>query len=54
MEETRLPEDWQEKYGYRIVDPDGWRNARKPWDEPVTWAEFEQLARGCTVAPLHR
>lgn len=54
MEETRLPEDWEEQYGARIVDPDGWRNAGKPWNEPVTWAEFEELASCCTIELLRR
>lgn len=50
MDETRHPEDWEPVVGQWIVDPDGWRNAGKPWNDHVTLEEFKQLSQGCTVS----
>lgn len=43
------PEEWQILLGVIVRDPDGWRAAKKSWDEPVTREEFEELLVGCTI-----
>ncbi|ACU71878.1 hypothetical protein Caci_2969 [Catenulispora acidiphila DSM 44928] len=48
--ELRTPEEWGERYGVDIMDPDGWRSADAPaWTEPITLADFYERARRCTV-----
>lgn len=37
------------EYGLRVLDPDGWRNARVWWDEPITHREFLTYAMNSTI-----
>ncbi len=49
----RLPEEWEEEYGLRVIDADGWREPGAPaWTDPITLPDF--YARYCrsTVAGL--
>lgn len=51
-EERRPAREWQERAGYVVVDPDGWREPGAPGpDEPITYDEFERRAASSTVAP---
>lgn len=51
MDETKkLPAEWCKDNNIHMMDPDGWRDARKPWDEPVTEREFESLLVFCTYS----
>lgn len=44
------PEQWCERYGVNIIDPDGWRSKDAPdWTDPITLVEFYQRATQCTV-----
>jgi hypothetical protein len=49
-EATKLPAEWCKDNNIQMMDPDGWRNAGKAWDEAITEREFEQLLTGCTYA----
>jgi len=45
----RLPIEWCVELGYEVMDPDGWRDGTRSWDEPITEAEFEERVRRCTM-----
>jgi hypothetical protein len=47
----RTPEDWQRQLpDVEILDPDGWRGPNgRPWDEPITEAEYLRRRALCTV-----
>lgn len=45
--ELLTPEEWEERYGLHVVDPDGWRGPDAPsWATPITlrdfWARYTQ------------
>lgn len=52
-EELRPARFWQRRYGFVIVDPDGWRGSdgRSPADA-ITYEEFARRAGASTVAPF--
>ena len=49
MTELRLPEAWVEFEGIEILDPDGWREDGKSYDEPISHAEFLERAYRSTI-----
>lgn len=43
------PDEWCRITGTRVLDPDGWRGRNgRPWDEPITLAEFRERASRST------
>ena len=52
-EVLKKPEEWlAEVYpGAAILDPDGWRNDGKSFDEPITCGDFERRFQACTIRP---
>ncbi len=42
---------WASKLGVEIVDPDGWRAAGIPFDQPITLDEYNRLAATSTQRP---
>lgn len=49
MDELRTPDEWCELLGATILDPDGWRDGTRRWDEAITREEFDERYRKCTV-----
>jgi hypothetical protein len=50
-EQIHTPEEWCEKTGVCIIDPDGWRGTSgRPWDDAITLEEFKQRALWCTLS----
>jgi len=43
------PSEWAEIFGHEIVDPDGWRGAKKDIAEPLTLEGFIPLFNESTV-----
>lgn len=51
MTTKRKPEDWENRTGISILDPDGWdRRSFTDWERPITREEFLQRAARSTVA----
>ena len=53
----RKPEVWCRLKNVEILAPDGWRGAYlKPYDEPITEADFDARALLCTlrIVPMSR
>ena len=51
--ELRPAAEWCEVYGVEVLDPDGWRHDRTPWDAPITSESFLERAMVSTIrAPL--
>jgi hypothetical protein len=42
--ELRTPDEWSSEEGILVMDDDGWRADGKPWDVPITLAEFNERA----------
>ena len=41
--DRRPPEEWCERYGLIVLDPDGWRTPGAPaWTDPIGLAEFHE------------
>lgn len=51
MPELRGGADWARIHGREIIDPDGWRHAGIPFDQPITLAEYNRLAATSTQRP---
>jgi hypothetical protein len=51
-EELKLkPQFWQEQFGVKIADPDGWRSPGDPsWDTAITQEDFRDRMSISTVA----
>lgn len=49
MDELHHPEYWELKYGFYVMDPDGWRSNGVPWDRAITQTEFQQLVADSTT-----
>lgn len=47
----KTPEEWlqTEWSGYKIMDPDGWRDGTRRWEEPISRDEFSRRFSECTV-----
>jgi hypothetical protein len=44
------PEEWCERYGCTVLDPDGWRRPDAPdWNERITLGVFHRLLAGSTT-----
>ena len=43
------PAQWEMDLNIRVLDPDGWREAGKPYHEPVTLPEFRALCETSTI-----
>ena len=52
--DMRKPEEWAKMEGIVIIDPDGWRNRGKSFDEPVSLLDFESMAEYSTIMPLKK
>lgn len=50
----RYPAQWAGDKGITVLDPDGWRNARKDFRSLCTEAEFDAMAAESTVGPFQR
>lgn len=50
----RYPAQWAGDKGITVLDPDGWRNARKDFRSLCTEAEFDAMAVESTVEPFQR
>lgn len=53
-DDLRLPSEWEEEFGYRIMDPDGWDRANftEDWAKPISREEFARKSSGSTVEHL--
>lgn len=38
--EAKTPAEWSDIEGVTILDPDGWRKDRQPWETPITREDF--------------
>lgn len=47
--EKRTPDEWCRILGVTILDPDGWRQDGKSWDEPITRPEFMRRMQVSTI-----
>lgn len=49
--DLRTLDQWEARYGVRVYDPDGWRDPAdpKPWNQPLTLAEFWRRSRSSTT-----
>lgn len=45
----RTPEEWCKLLGASIMDPDGWRDGTRAWEEPITKEEFDERLQRCTI-----
>jgi hypothetical protein len=55
-EELRKPEHWEQHFGIRIMDPDGWRGPNpeaKSFEEPITKKEFVERMGPSTTTNMH-
>lgn len=48
-DELRTPQEWCDLLGARVMDPDGWRDGTRSWNEPITKAEFDRRLNVCTI-----
>lgn len=54
-EVKKTPDEWQateEFMNATIMDPDGWRNTERSWDEPITRKEFIKRRAESTVCTI--
>lgn len=51
MPDHRPGPDWARIHGTEILDPDGWRAAGIPFDQPITLDEYNRLAATSTQRP---
>ena len=52
MTEKLTAEQWCDRLGIRVVDPDGWRKQDAPaWSDPIDRGEFDKRAADSTIAP---
>lgn len=49
MNEKLKPEQWGERKGITILDPDGWRIDSKPFDEPIEESEYDRRMAVSTI-----
>ena len=49
-EVPRTPTQWETATGIKVLDPDGWREADKSYDDKVTLAEFRELCVMSTIS----
>lgn len=43
------PEEWCLLLDASVMDPDGWRDGTRGWDEPITRDEFDRRLIRCTI-----
>lgn len=43
------PDFWAKSEGIVILDPDGWRDDNKPWDEPIGFEEWQVRRNKSTI-----
>ena len=48
-EEMKTPDEWCEELGASVMDPDGWRDGTRSWEEPITRKEFDERLIRCTI-----
>uniref|UniRef100_A0A6M3JVU2 Uncharacterized protein n=1 Tax=viral metagenome TaxID=1070528 RepID=A0A6M3JVU2_9ZZZZ len=46
------PNEWAKEENIKILDPDGWRNDNKDFNEPITYDEYLQRMVRSTICPL--
>ena len=46
--EAKTPSEWQKEVDFTVIDPDGWRTADIPWEQPISRALFDKLAAQST------
>jgi hypothetical protein len=49
MSELMAAQEWCDLLGARVMDPDGWRDGTRGWDEPITREEFDHRLIRCTI-----
>ncbi|MFS3128673.1 hypothetical protein ACLM5J_09735 [Nocardioides sp. Bht2] len=58
MPELKTPDEWCQLLGFRVMDPDGWRNGAslgpRPWSDPIAKSEFLERLMPCTLLDLRR
>lgn len=47
--ELRTAQEWCDLLGARVMDPDGWRDGSRGWDEQITRGEFDRRLLRCTI-----
>lgn len=45
----RTPTEWSEIDQVTVLDPDGWRQDAKSFDDPISYEEFRQRAVNSTL-----
>lgn len=50
----RTPVEWKNIDNVLIVNPDGWRNEDRDWNEPITRKEWERLSKQSTQMRTER
>lgn len=48
-EKLQTPAKWCEELDARVIDPDGWRDGSRSWDDPIDFHEFHDRFMRCTV-----
>ena len=49
INDIKTPDQWCAEYGYKVLDPDGWRNENASWDEPIDRETFLRRLMVCTI-----
>lgn len=49
MELEFTPKTWCSITGITVLDPDGWREDNKDWDEPIAFGEFQRRVNNSTA-----
>ena len=49
MKQLKTPSEWCQELGAKIMDPDGWRDGTRDWEEPITREEFDERLNRCTI-----
>lgn len=45
----KTPDEWCRELNAKVLDPDGWRNAGRKWEDPVSREQFDALLAGSTI-----
>jgi len=48
--ELKTPDEWCKILDIRVLDPDGWREDKKNWNDPISKAEFTKRMLLSTVS----